>query len=196
MSSCRGPSVMPANMSVRWGRSLSSPWGQTASRTSPSEPVDKRRAGQHPKRLQKIREAVQKNSPTAKIKWTYLESARFEQHDLIMLAETLKAWDALCKLHYFLHSRGEALGKRLPHLLTGAAGWSHRTWIEWTCLQWREDRTCYGFFIFFFLIDRLIEIHKLSNKTLTNTLAPPFSFQGQGLWFWESLAGWLFWVAE
>lgn len=70
----------------------------------------------------------------------YLESAGFEQHDLIMLAERLEAWDALCELHHFFNSGGEALGERLPHLLTGATGRSHRTGIEWTCLQERRKK--------------------------------------------------------
>lgn len=65
----------------------------------------------------------------------YLESARFEQHDLIMLAEGLEARDALCKLHHFFNSRGEALGERLPHLLTGATGRSHGARVERTRLQ-------------------------------------------------------------
>lgn len=72
-------------------------------------------------------------------KWAYLESARFEQHDLIMLAQGLEAWDALCKLHHFFHGRGEALRERLPDLLAGATGWCHGAGVEWTSLQgkWR-----------------------------------------------------------
>lgn len=57
----------------------------------------------------------------------YLESAGFEQHDLIMLAKSLEARDALCKLHYFFNSRGEALGERLPDLLTGTTSRRHGT---------------------------------------------------------------------
>lgn len=64
----------------------------------------------------------------------YLESARFEQHDLVMLAETLEPWDALGKLYHLFDSRREALGERLPHFLTGAAGWGHRTCVQWTSL--------------------------------------------------------------
>lgn len=79
------------------------------------------------------------------LKGKYLESARFEQHDLIMLAESLEAWDALCKLHYLFNSRGEALGERLPHFLTGTTGRSHGTWIEWTCLQETERRALWDF---------------------------------------------------
>lgn len=48
----------------------------------------------------------------------YLKGARFEQHDLVMLAQVLKPWDALGKLHYLPHCRGETLRERLPHLLT------------------------------------------------------------------------------
>ncbi len=92
----------------------------------------------------------------------YLESARFEQHDLIMLAKSLEARDALCKLHYFFNSRGEALGERLPHFLTGATGRSHGTWIEWTCLQGRrrEERKCYGLII----DNKSIDIHIFNKK--------------------------------
>lgn len=49
----------------------------------------------------------------------YLESSRLEQHDLVLLTELLKSWDALCKLHNLFDSRGEALGEGFPNLLTG-----------------------------------------------------------------------------
>ena len=126
------------------------------------------------------------------VNWTYLESAGFEQHDLVMLAESLEARDALCELHHFFNSGGEALGERFPHFLTGATGRSHGTWVERTCLKETDgERTLKKVQSTFYWhsVDRYSH-HTLDreNKSLTSTLAPPFSFQGQGLWFWESLA--------
>lgn len=69
----------------------------------------------------------------------YLEGARFQQHDLVVLAETLEAWDALCKFHNFSDRRGEALGERLPHLLAGPAGRCNRTSVERARLQERGN---------------------------------------------------------
>lgn len=69
----------------------------------------------------------------------YLEGARFEQHDLVVLAETLEAWDALCKFHNFSDRRGEALGERVPHLLAGSAGRGNWTSVERARLQERGN---------------------------------------------------------
>lgn len=47
-----------------------------------------------------------------------------------MLAQVLKPWDALGKLHHLPYCRGETLRERLPHLLT----WDAWCW-NWTCIQ-------------------------------------------------------------
>jgi len=57
-----------------------------------------------------------------------------------MLTEGLEAWDALCKLNHLFNGGGEALGERLPHLLAGATGWSHRTGIEGARLEEAEQK--------------------------------------------------------
>ena len=68
----------------------------------------------------------------------YLEGACFEQHDLVMLAESLEARDALGKLHHLSDSWGEALGEGLPHLLAGAPRRGHRARIQGTRLGHRK----------------------------------------------------------
>lgn len=79
------------------------------------------------KNTQKGKKVTKKVTPKTLLRQMYLEGARFEQHDLIMLTESLEARDALCKLHHFFNSRGEALREGLPYLLTGATRRRHRT---------------------------------------------------------------------
>lgn len=66
---------------------------------------------------------------------SHLKGSCLQQHDLIMLTQGLKPWNALGKFNHFFNSWSEALRETLPDLLTGVTGWGDGICIERTCLE-------------------------------------------------------------
>lgn len=73
-------------------------------------------------------------------RWSYLKCSSLQKIDLVMLGEISETWDALGKLHHFLHCRSKTQGKFFPDFMARLV-WVHMgSLTHWTDLMFAKHK--------------------------------------------------------
>lgn len=72
--------------------------------------------------------------------WSHLKGPSLQKIDLVVLGEISETWDALGKLHHFLHCRSKTQGKLFPDFMARLV-WVHMgSLTHWTDLMFTKHR--------------------------------------------------------